>query len=379
MPSQPNSFDVIVIGAGIAGASVAAEISRNRKVALLEMEAQPGYHTTGRSAAIFSGRLGGPVVGALSFASGHFLANPPEGFSDVPLIAPRGVLMIARQDQKKVMNDALAISRPGLKNERLEAPAALEKNPLLRSTYVDSALWNESATDIDVHALHSGFLRQLRVNDGQLFLNAAVRSLSREGDRWRVKTAQAEFDAEILVNAAGAWADEIATMAGVPQIGLTPMRRTAMLVEPPAGKDISQLPMTIDIEEQFYLKPDAGNLLISPADETPMTPHDAQPEELDIAICVDRITSAFDIEIRHIKHKWAGLRTFATDRAPVVGFDPAAKNFFWLAGQGGFGIQTSPAMAAIAGALLNNNGVPAEITDAGLDLDAILPDRWRQK
>jgi len=367
--------DVLVIGAGIAGASVAAELSRAASVVVLEMESQPGYHTTGRSAALFSGGLGAPLVGALSHASSAFFHAPPSGFSAHPLVSPRGVLMLAREDQIAALEAFAVRVRPDLPLERLDGAAARRLHPLLREGYAQEAIWNPTACDIDVHALHSGYLAMLRANGGEVRVNAQARGVTRAGGRWRVTTAAGVFEAGILVNAAGAWADEFAGLAGLAPLGLRPMRRTALLVDPPSGFDPGALPMAIDIDEQFYMKPDAGKLLLSPADETPLPPQDVQPDEFDIALCADRIMTAFEVEVRRIGHKWAGLRTFTPDRMPVAGFDETAEGFFWLAGQGGFGIQTAPAMARIAAALILGQPAPPDIVDAGATPQALSPRR----
>ncbi len=355
---------------------MAAELSRHGRVALLEMESRPGYHTTGRSAALYSGGLGSAVVGALSYCSGPFLKNPPEGFAQHPLVSKRGVLLIGRKDQHPALEAARANTRHNLDLFPKTGVQARALNPLLRADYVHGAVWNPSATDIDVDGLHGGFLKMLRGNGGALYVNAGVETLRQNGRDWRVETRAGVFDAGIVVNAAGAWADDVAARAGLAPIGLSPLRRTAMLIDPPAGMDISNIPMTIDVDEQFYLKPDAGKFLVSPADETPMPAQDVQPDEMDMAICVDRIERAFALKVARINHKWAGLRTFAPDRSPVVGFDPLAENFFWLAGQGGFGIQTSPALARVAAALAMGNAMPADLVTAGLLPDAISPDKF---
>ena len=376
MTAQSGRYDIIVIGAGIAGASAAAMLAEHASVAVLEMESQPGYHTTGRSAALFSGGLGGPTVGALSFASGPFLRQPPDGFAEHPLVSQRGVLMIARADQVAALEAFAAGVRPDLDVRRLDGKAARSLNPLLRQDYVRAAVWNPSATDIDVHALHGGFLKLLRARGGEVIVDARVEGLRQTGPDWRVDAAAGVFHAGLIVNAAGAWADQVAQSAGLPPLGLQPLRRTAMLIDPPPASPVSVLPMTIDVDEEFYLKPDAGKFLVSPADETPMPPQDIQPDEFDIALCVERIERAFEISVRRIAHKWAGLRTFAPDRVPVVGCDPLARNFFWLAGQGGFGIQTSPAMARATAALALRQPLPDDLRKAGLDPAAIAPDRF---
>ncbi|MFT7593938.1 MAG: D-arginine dehydrogenase [Paracoccaceae bacterium] len=372
-----KEFDVVVIGAGIAGASVAAELSETRRVLLLEQESQPGYHTTGRSAALFTVSYGPPIIRALTRASEAFYRAPPADFTDTNLLSPRGAMFIANPDQR----DEMAAAAEELKSSitMIDAEQARQIVPILRDTYVDGAFIDKGASDIDVNALHQAYLRQLRARGGDLRTRAQVTGLSQSGTGsgtgWQVETAQGVFTAPIVVNAAGAWADEIAVMAGLDPAGLTPKRRTALLVAPPDGADITTWPLVVDVEEKFYLKPDAGKLLISPADATPSAPCDAQPDEMDVAICVDRIQTAFDLPVRRIDHKWAGLRSFFPDGCPVAGFDPNAPGFFWLAGQGGYGIQSAPALARASAALITGKPIPGDIADQGVSAPALSRDR----
>ncbi|OAB55643.1 FAD-dependent oxidoreductase [Phormidium willei BDU 130791] len=370
-----ESCEIAVVGAGIAGASLAAELARDRRVVLLEREAQPGYHTTGRSAALFSKVYGPAPIRALSRASETFFKTPPEGFSAHPLLSPRGVLLAARDGQEAALDAMTAELRDSRQVRRVDAAAARELCPLLRAEGLLGALWDDDSQDIDVHALHQGFLRLFRARGGRLQCGAELRGLARDGAGWRLETDKGGLRAEVVVDAAGAWADELAGLAAVRPIGLVPKRRTAMIVAPPEDFDPMALRMVVDIEEQFYLKPDAGKLLISPADETPSPPCDAQPEELDVAICVDRIERAFALSVRRIENRWAGLRSFVADKAPVAGYAPDAPGFFWLAGQGGYGIQTAPALARLAAALLRGEAVPDDIAAEGLDAAALAPAR----
>jgi D-arginine dehydrogenase len=367
--------DVIVIGAGIAGASVASELAQALNVVLLERESQPGYHTTGRSAALFSQIYGPPPIRALSRASAAFLWSPPHGFATHPLLAPRRVLMTAREDQR----DAVARNFEDVRGrgdvELMSGAEARRLMPLLRPEYSVAALAENDAADIDVHALHQGYLRRLKKAGGTLETVRDVEALQQGADGWQIETRHGLYRAPIVVNAAGAWADEIARLAGVAPVGLVPKRRTAMVVDGPDGKVDDGWAMAVDIDEQFYLKPDAGRLLISPADETPSPPCDAQPDELDIAICIDRIEQAFDLQIRHIVNKWAGLRSFVADKVPVVGFDADEPGFFWLAGQGGYGIQSAPAVARLAAALVRDQPIPDDIAAQGVDAADLSPAR----
>lgn len=359
-----REFDLIVIGAGIAGASVAAELATTRRVLLLEREPQPGYHTTGRSAALYTVAYGPPVIRALSRASGGFFRDPRSPFVSHPLLTDRGAVFIARDDQVAAMQafgDALGDAVSPLSRDEMR-----RRIPLLRPDHCAAGLFDASAADIDVAALHQHYLKSFRAAGGQIRTGAEVLDLAQGGAGWQVETGSGVFSAATVVNAAGAWADEIAQRAGLAQRGLVPKRRTAMIIAAPEGTATERWPMVIDVDEQFYLKPEAGKFLISPADETPSPPCDAQPEEIDVAICVDRIERAFDMRVHRIESKWAGLRSFLPDGNPLAGYDPAAPGFFWLAGQGGYGIQTAPALARAAAALISGVSLPDDIARAGV-------------
>ncbi|WP_243612577.1 NAD(P)/FAD-dependent oxidoreductase [Shimia aestuarii] len=372
---EDNQADIVVIGAGIAGASVAAELAGSAKVVMLEMERQPGYHTTGRSAAVFAPCYGPTPIRELTRASESFFRNPPVGFTDTSLFAPRPILMIARPEQRGVL-EALteALSRE-TRVQRLSGDELAAHQPMLRPDYASDGMLDEMGQDIDVHALHQGYLRQFRALGGTLETGAEVTALEREGDDWCVITKKGTLRAPVVVNAAGAWADVVGQMAGAERIALTPKRRTAMMIADHPTIATADLPITIDVEEQFYLKPDAGRLLISPADETPSAPCDAQPEELDIAICADRIMTAFDLDIRRIENSWSGLRSFVPDGVPVVGYSDVAQGFFWLAGQGGYGIQSAPGLAQYAAAAIQKREMPARVMETGFDPASVSPER----
>ncbi len=348
--------DVLVIGAGIAGASAAFELAADAEVILLEREARPGVHSTGRSAALFSETYGNAAVRALSRASRVFLATPPDGFCDTPILRPRGALFVAGEGQRPLL-EAQAAEEPSayvhLTGEEVRA-----RVPILRPETTAAGLYEAGAMDIDVDALHQGFLRGLRRRGGRVVTDAGVTGLQRDAALWVAETAAGAFAAPVAVNAAGAWADQVATLAGLDELGLQPKRRTAALVDGP-DVDFAAWPLVIDAAESWYFKPDAGRLLISPADETNCAPCDAQPEDLDVAIAADRIETATTLQIRRARHRWAGLRTFAPDRTPVCGFDRRAEGFFWLAGQGGYGIQTSPALARLTAQLVLNSASPS--------------------
>ena len=370
-------YDFLVVGAGIAGASAAYELSTSARVCLLEAEERPGLHATGRSAALYDPSYGGREIRALTRASRAFFDAPPEGFNQAPLLTERGCLYIAGPDQTWSLTAMAAeVEATGGHLAPMDRAEALARVDRLRPDYLAAATYDAEAMDIDVDALHQGFLRGARARGAALIVEAAVRAPVRRDGLWRVATAQGEVTAPVLVNAAGAWADEVAEACGAGRLGLTPMRRTALLVDPPPGADIRGWPMVIDADEAFYFKPDAGKLLLSPADETPQPPGDAQPEELDIAIAVDRVQQALDIEVRRVSHSWAGLRTFAPDRKPVVGFDAATPGLFWCAGQGGYGIQTAPAMGRLVAALARGEAAPADITAEGVAAERLSPRRF---
>jgi D-arginine dehydrogenase len=370
-----KTYDFIVIGAGIAGASVAAELGRGARVVLLEMESQPGYHTTGRSAAMFAPSYGPGPIRALTRASEGFFRAPPDGFTDQPLFSPRAILMVARADQVDQLGAMMAEVADDVATERLDATQVRAAQPLLREGYAVGGVLDRSGQDIDVHALHQGYLSAFRRAGGDIFTNSPVSAMTRHKAGWQVSAGETVFGAPVVVNAAGAWADIVAAMAGAKTIGLMPKRRSALMIDAPPGHITDPWPITVDIEEQFYLKPDAGRLLISPANEDPDIPSDVQPDEMDVALCVDRIERAFDISVARILNKWAGLRSFVADKSPVAGFCPQAEGFFWLAGQGGYGIQTAPALSRLAAALALGQEVPRDILDQGLDPASLFPGR----
>jgi D-arginine dehydrogenase len=366
--------DFIVIGAGIAGASVAYELSRSGSVLVLEGEPQPGYHSTGRSAALFSEFYGNAAVRALSRASREFLSAPPPGFATNALLKPRGSLFVANEDQVpafELLRNAPDVAQHTRDLTRAEA---LRLVPILKDEWLVRVMLEEGSKDVDVHALHQGYLRGLKERGASVVSAALVQSIVREGDVWHVVAGERQFDAPVIINAAGAWADEIAKLAGVRAIGLEPRRRTALLIDAPEGTSIDSWPMVLDVGDTFYFKPDAGRLLLSPADETPNPPSDVQPDDLDVAIAVDRFEQATTVSVRRVRHQWAGLRSFVSDRSPVIGFDSQADGFFWLAGQGGYGIQTAPAAAKLATALLTAQAPEADLLPY---VPALSPSRLR--
>jgi D-arginine dehydrogenase len=344
----------------MAGASAAYALAAHGAVIVLEQEDRPGVHATGRSAALFTETYGNATVRALTRASRSFLTEPPGGFCETPLLRPRGALFIAGEAEWPRLHALAEEERATGAFAALSGEEARALVPILKPEAAVAGLMEAGAKDIDVDAMHQGFLRGLRQRSGEVVVDAGVSALRRESGRWVAATKAEEFIAPIVVNAAGAWADRVAALAGLGAIGLQPKRRTAALVDAP-DFDIAAWPLVIEAGERFYFKPDAGRLLISPADETDTEPCDAQPEELDIAIAADRVEAATTLSIRRIAHSWAGLRTFAPDRTPVCGFDPKTEGFFWLAGQGGYGIQTAPALAELTARLITRT---SETSDA---------------
>ncbi len=367
-----QQFDFAVIGAGIAGASFAARVAGRSSVLLLEREPFPGYHTTGRSAALFNEIYGNEVIRALTRASRSFYDAPPDGFSQTPLLAERSALHVGFRNER----GAPACPPSAAPARSIDLAQALDRVSILRRSELAWAVLDPSARDIDVNALHQGFLRTAKRAGAQLITGAELIALQRLDD-WRLTTRAGSFRAAVIVNAAGAWADRVAAMAGAEPLSLSPLRRTVITIDAPAGADVSRWPAVIAADETFYFKPAAGRLLATPADETPSDPCDAQPDELDIAVCVDRLERATRLSIRRVLSSWAGLRTFASDRTPVVGYDSQCAAFFWLAGQGGYGIQTAPALSEVAAALALRDPVPAHVRAEGLDARTLSPQRLR--
>jgi D-arginine dehydrogenase len=372
-----QSTDVLIIGAGMAGASAAYFLAPHCSVLVLEREAQPGYHATGRSAAMYSETYGNATVRAITTASKPLYFDPPAGFSDYPLVTPRGALTVGTAADHDSLRAAWEDMRALVPHVQWWTQAnILQRVPLLRPEAAHCGVYEPDAMDMDVHAIHQGFLRGAKAAGAQLVCGAGVQHIWRDvNGGWRVDTAAGSFCAPVVVNAAGAWCDELARLAGVAPIGLVPKRRTAFTSEAPAGCDISAWPLVIDARESFYFKPDAGVLLMSPANEDPVDPQDVQPEELDVAIAVDRIETATTLQIRQVRRKWAGLRSFVVDKTPVVGFAPDAPGFFWLAGQGGYGIQTAPAMGELVAALVRGLPVPATMAALGVRAEDLSPRR----
>ncbi len=372
------NYDIIVIGAGMAGASVAAHLAPTGRVLVLEQESHPGMHATGRSAALFSTIYGPEPVRALSRASQSTLMSPSPAFSEEPFATPRGVLYIATDEQAPRLRVFQAAPDVAAMTRIVSPEEALALCPIIKPDRLAANVLEPDAADLDVHRLHQAYLRQLRAHGGELLTDHPVGAIKRDGAGWSVSAGGANHTAPILINAAGAWGDQIASLAGVTPLGLRPLRRTVILVDAPDGMDIAKWPMVIDADEDFYFKPDAGRLLITPADESPSPPCDAQPEEWDIAVAVDRVETATSLRVRRVSHRWAGLRTFAPDGVPVAGYDPEAPGFFWLVGQGGYGIQTAPALSQLAASMVLWQSMPASLEGFGIDPAELSPMRFRR-
>lgn len=353
------NFDIAIIGGGIAGASLAWALGQRAPgrldIAIFEKESQPGYHTTGRSAAFWVESYGGPAIVPLSQASRAFFDAPPPGFCDRPLLSPRAALHIAPPDDATALPALAAeFDAGGVHYQRLDgaALAATASGAMLRPDWCTAAIIEPDCFDIDVAALHQAYLRSSTgAGQPRIITDAEVTGLARHGTGWLITTRAGDFTAATIVNAAGAWADGIAALAGARPRGLQPLRRTMVVlsIDPPPPAD---LPITLDAAGRFYFKPDGGRLWLSPHDETPDVAHDVRPDELDIASVIDRFERASTATVNRLETSWAGLRTFAPDRVPVFGWDGAVPGLFWCAGQGGFGIQTAPAAADLCAALL---------------------------
>ena len=373
---RARQADFLIVGGGIAGASAAHWLAPHGKVILLERESQPGYHSTGRSAALFMESYGTPQVRALTCASRAFLEHPPAGFSEYPLLSPRGAMMVAAPGQEDLLQqhwDVLRAMSPAA--QLLDGAQTCAQVSVLRPSKVAGGVLEPDAADMDVHAIHQGYLRTLRRAGGTVVCDAGVTALRRRADVWQVQAGGQWYEAPVVLNAAGAWADEVAKLAGLPGVGLQPRRRSAFIFAPPQGLDVARWPLVLGVSEDWYFKPDAGMLLGSPANADPVEPQDVQPEELDIAVAIHRIEEMTTLTIHRPTRTWAGLRSFVADGDLVAGFDPQAPGFFWVAAQGGYGIQTSPAMGEACAALARGLPLPDHIARFGLTPAMLSPAR----
>jgi D-arginine dehydrogenase len=367
---RARTADIVVIGAGIAGAGISAFLAEHAKVLLLEREDRPGYHSTGRSAAIFIESYGNAAIRALNRASRDWFLNPPIEELERSPFSRRDVLYICAPGEEARL-DALCADNPHL--VALTARETVAHVPILRAEAVMRGALETSSYDIDVASLHQGWLSRLKHLGSDLVCQAPVTSLERAGGVWRVGTPRGPVEAPVVVNAAGAWADEVAALAGLGPVGLTPCRRTAAILPAPAGHQVDGWPCFATVEETWYAKPEAGKLLVSPADQDPVPPHDVYVNDMVLAEGLDRYERAVTVPVTRVERSWAGLRTFAPDKTPVAGYDPRTDGFFWLAGQGGYGIQTAPALSRLACALVRGDETPESL---GALRDALSPARF---
>lgn len=372
-----SQADFIIIGGGIAGASTGFWLSPHAKVIVLERESHPAYHSTGRSAALFTAAYGAPQVRALTQASREFFDQPPAGFCEHPLLTPRGEMTVDfTGDAAELNNQYLSAKATVPEMQRLSADEACARLPILRREKVHGAIYDPTACDIDTDALHQGYLRGIRRNHGEVHTDCQVLGLERDANNvWQVQTNGQTFSAPVIINAAGAWADKIGALAGARSLGLQPKRRAAFIFAGPEGVDIHQWPMLVSLDESFYMKPDAGMFLGSPANADPVEPHDVQPEELDIAMGIYQIEEATTLTIRRPTRTWAGLRSFVADGDLLSGFDAQVPGLFWVAAQGGYGIQTSPAMGQASAALVRGLPLPEQLRQFGLSSNMLAPAR----
>ncbi len=379
--------DIAIVGAGIAGASLSHALTQGTAgapapagtVLLLEAESQPGYHSTGRSAAMFMESYGPPQVRALTRASRRFYETPPAGFAEHLLVGPRGALYVAWDDQLPALDQLQhSLQAGGSHVERLDATAARALVPVLRAEGLQAALYEADALDMDVAALHQAWLGGARRQGAALWTDARLQQAQHDGREWALLLDDGRrAQARLLVDAAGAWADDVAARCGVAVLGIQPRRRSAFTFDAPAGLDFRGWPTVCGVAEDWYIKPDAGQLLGSPANADPVPPQDVQPEELDIALGVHAIERDTTLQIGRPRRSWAGLRSFAPDGEPVIGFDARQPAFFWLVGQGGYGIQSAAGAAALAASLLQHQPLPADLAAQGVEPSLLSPARFK--
>ncbi len=367
-------YDVAIIGAGIAGASLAAELGSDVSVLLIDAEEQAGYHSTGRSNALWHATYGGPQIVPLTIASGPWLASPPADTGSESFLKPRGGLIVGRSaDLPEIEVFMAAFAKSGVPLERLSGSKLHRRIPGLLPEWTEAVL-EVDCQDIDVASLHAAYLALARRNGATIALRAPLQAAAQSGGVWQISTPDAQYAAKNLVNAAGAWADPVARMAGVRPLNITPYRRT--IVQLRLGIDVPpDLPFMIDIAGTVYFRPEGSRRVwLSPQDESPVPACDVAPEEIDIAHAIDRFQKIVDWPIAAVEHSWAGLRSFAPDHLPIFGFDPDCPDFFWCAAQGGFGIQTAPAAAKLCAALLT--GKTRDPIIAGIEAEIYAPTRF---
>jgi D-arginine dehydrogenase len=369
--SETIRADIAIIGAGIAGAGLAADVAGDYRTVVIEMEDRPGYHTTGRSAAIFIQNYGNAPIRALNRFSAGWYANADRKLFPNPLLTPRGCLFVA-DEHGLDHHRTLMAEDEGL--QELSAEQAVALVPILKREQIVVGSYEKDSKDIDVAALHQGWLKQAKAAGAELVTDAPMTGAERANGVWKIETAKARVEAKIIVNAAGAWADAVAELAGQARVGLQPLRRSMAVLPAPENFDTKHWPLFGDAAESWYCKPDSGRLLVSPSEEDPVEPHDAFADDMVLAEGLSRFEHAVTVPVTRVERSWAGLRTFAPDRTPVAGFDRSADGFFWLAGQGGYGIQTAPGLSRLAGSLIRRATPPAGLEEI---VSALSPDRFR--
>ena len=364
-----------VVGGGIAGVAAAFYLSEGADVVLLEAEPALAYHTTGRSAALLFESYGSPGIRPLTMASRAFFDEPPPGLTDFPFLSQRGGLLVGGEHHAEALRRWEAEARrTGTRVERLEPRQAREICPALREEHLAGAVWEPGAADMDVASIHQAFVRGARGRGTEIRVSSRVEALKRTPGGWMITAGKETLKVEVVVNAAGAWGDDVARLAGVSPLGITPMRRTVFMA--PGSAENQDWPLVANVAMEWYFKPDGIQLLCSLSEESPSPPCDARPEPLDIALAIERINQATTLAIRSVRSSWTGLRTFASDREMVIGFDPRADGFFWLVGQGGTGIQTAPAAGELTASLVLDSQVPSRLLDHGLNVAVVSPQRF---
>lgn len=360
-------YDFLVVGAGLSGTAAASELADHGSVLLIEAEATPGYHATGRSAALFTPHQGTALVQAINRASAAFFSKPPDGFTDHPLLARRGGLTIAEPGQEHLLQDLLALSAPGREVHPIDVTTAMTLAPILRAERIGAAVHEPGVADIDVAALHQGYLRSLKRRGGRLVCGQRISALDHQGGLWTARAPEMQVQARVVVNAAGAWADHVAALADVRPIGLVPKRRTAIIVDGFPGLDPRTMPTVDFTATDAYFKPDGGRIMASLGDQETVEAQDIRPDEWEIALLADWLQRETRLSVKRICHSWAGLRSFVPDDSPVVGYDDAAQDFFWLAAQGGYGIMMAPTLGRAASALIRHQDLPEELAVEGIE------------
>jgi D-arginine dehydrogenase len=367
------TIDFLVVGAGIAGASIAAHLAETHRVVLVDMEERAGFHTTARSAASYEPNYGPAPVLAFTRASKSFFDSPPQGFADARLMVQRGTLLFEAEGQAEDTAELLSFA-VGL--DEISEDEARQRFPILRAGYAKRCFMDAQTADLDVDLLHRGYLKLFKARGGTLLLQSPLTSAERVASRWQARCGTETIAATVIVNTSGAWGDAVAERCGVKPVSLQPKRRSIAVVPVDHANGMNGWPMVIDVAETWYAKPQSGSLLVSSADATPVDAHDAFADDMAIAEGIDRMMQATTLEVERISHSWGGLRTFAPDGNPVIGFDPSTDGFFWLVGQGGYGIQSAPALSATAAAMARGLPVPAHVMEQGLVMKDVAPERF---